>query len=420
MAFFGDFFGGGFGGQERFSSQQPKPEADTTKLYEALGVEKTANQKTIKKAYRKMALKHHPDRGGNADKFKEVNAAYEILSNDEKRKVYDKYGLEGLKQGGMGGGEMSDIFEMFFNGRGGGGTTSKRSKQQLKPTVRKMEITLKDVNNGTMKYLIVERKTLCSDCNGEGGKEITVCRNCKGRGIQIKMLQLGPGMYSQSQVPCKNCDGSGENIDEKNICKLCRGKKLMTKKEKVEVPIAKGLPDEHQIHIPHKGNEHPEYRTGDLVVVVKVKEHSIFSRKGADLYFIKDISLIEALRGFSFNITLLDNRKVTVKTKIGEIITHKNLKMVDNLGLPVYDHTFSSGNLYIEFNVEFPSSLSQKQLEVLATVLPQPKLGKSQKTMNDYELKKAVMVNRSEMQGEDEDEQGPNGQRGQRMECQSQ
>jgi DnaJ family protein A protein 2 len=418
---FGDFFSGGFHG----GPAPEREEADTTELYKVLGVEKSADAKAIKKAFRKLAIKHHPDKGGDPEKFKEINAAHEVLSNPEKREIYDKYGLEGLKNGGGGGG-MGDIFDMFFGGRGGGRRASKREKPQMKPTVKKITIDMDKIYTGHIKNVIIDRKMVCVGCDGKGGKNIKTCDQCKGRGVVVRMVQLGPGMYSQSQTSCGDCGGEGKIFKREDICKKCDGEKTITKPEKVEIPIEKGIPDKHQIKMEGKGNEHPEYRTGDLVVVVFTNPHEVYKRKDADLHITKKISLYEALVGFKFNVEQLDGNLVTVTTAPGEIIKHGQVKMVRDLGLPVYNETFSYGDLFIKFDVEFPSTINAQQAKVLKTVLPPPLIEGVEKTTNVYEMQDGVQ-NKSKKRIVDEDEDddhhghgGHGGHGGQRVECQNQ
>lgn len=415
---FGDFFSGGFHGAQ--AQAQAQEEVDNSKLYEVLGVEKTSDSKTIKKAYRKLAMRHHPDKGGDPEKFKEINAAHEVLSNPEKRELYDKYGPEGLKQGGGGAGGMGDIFEMFFGGRGGSRGRRTRERPQLKPTVKKINVDLEKVYSGHMKSVIIDRKVICDDCDGKGGKNISTCMQCKGRGVVIRMVQLGPGMYSQSQSACGKCDGEGKIFRKEDICKACKGQKTIMRPEKIEIPIEKGIPDKHQIKIEEKGNEHPDYRTGDLVVVVFSNSHPDFQRKGSHLYMKKRISLYESLVGFKFNVEQLDNNIVTVETEPGEILHHGQVKMVSELGLPVYGETFSYGNLYIEFEVELPKKITPQQAKVLKTVLPPPLIEGVEKTKNNYKLKEAVETKSKRIVDEDDDEQYGGRQGGQRVECNNQ
>ena len=416
---FNDFFTGGFGGHE--GHRAPQKEVDTSKLYEVLGVSKNADTKVIKKAYRKLAMKYHPDKGGDPEKFKEINAAHEILSQPDKREIYDREGLEGLREGG-GSGNMGDIFEMFF-GRGGrkGGSTRKE-KAQLKPTVKKINVDLEHIYGGHMKHIIVDRKVVCAGCDGKGGKNINTCGACKGRGVVVRMVQLGPGMYSQSQSACGKCNGEGKVFKREDLCKTCDGERTIKKPEKIEIPLEKGIPNEHQIKIQEKGNEHPDYRTGDLVIVVSTNKHSVYTRKGSHLFMKMDVSLYEALSGFKFNIDMLDGATVTVETAPGEIIKHKDLKMVKDLGLPEYQETFSFGNLFIEFNVVFPNKISKAQAKILKTVLPDSLIEGVEKTRNNYTMSNAVQTkeHRIHHEDEDDDESGHGGHGGRRMECQNQ
>lgn len=370
-----------------FEQEEEAGEADTKQLYEALEVAQNASQDDIKKAYKRLVRVHHPDKGGDEKKFKEVQAAYEVLNDPEKRKMYDKYGLEGLKSGGMSKGGFGDIFDIFFGG-GGRGSRGPRQTPQLKPTVMGMKLNLSDVYHGKMGHVTVDRKTLCEGCNGKGGSEVEKCTGCKGRGVVIKMVQLGPGMYSQSQADCSECKGSGEKIKKEHICKTCKGNKLVDKKEKVEVPIAPGIADNEKIMISGKGNEHPEYRTGDLVVVTQIEEHNEFKRSKNDLIIDKSISLIEALAGFEFNIKHLNGQDITIKTNPGDIVQHKSARRIPDMGMPKYKEAFAHGDLIILFEIIMPGKLSDQQISELRTILPKPMLPPAKQTKNVYTLEK--------------------------------
>jgi len=418
------FFNGGFFGSRGMDDDEDNSpsEVDNKKLYEVLGVAQNATQEDIKKAFRKLAIQTHPDKGGDPEKFKEVNAAYEVLSKPDKREIYDKYGFKGLKGEGQNSG-FGDIFDIFFGGRQGRGQP--RETPQLKPTVKQVEVSLEDAFNGKMMELSVERAVLCTSCDGKGGLDPKTCSGCKGRGVVIKMVQLGPGMYTQSQADCKDCSGTGKYIEKQNICKECKGQKLNKKVEKIDVPIPVGVPDEEKIVIKGKGNEHFEYRTGDLVVIVKVKEHAFYRRSKNDLHIEKKISLIEALSGFSFNIDHFSLKKITIKTAAGDITTHKEVKMVPNLGMPHYKSPMSHGDLYVHFSVEFPKSLTKDQIEGLSKVLPAPLLPKVKETKNIYDLTKAPEhkandkgnTRQQHEEEEDGEEEGHGGHQGQRIEC---
>lgn len=426
--FKGGFFGGGMGMDGEDDDSSPS-ELDNKKLYEVLGVPTTATQDEIKKAFRKLAIQTHPDKGGDPERFKEVNAAYEVLSKPEKREIYDKYGFKGLKGPNENSG-FGDIFDIFFGGRRG--QRQPRETPQLKPTVRQVDITLDEAFHGKMVYLDVERLALCVSCDGKGGIDPKTCGACKGRGVVTRMIQLGPGMYTQSQADCTDCQGNGKIIEKKNICKECKGQKLNKKTEKIEVPIPVGIPDEEKVIIKGKGNEHFEYRTGDLVVVVKIKDHPLYKRIKNDLHIEKKIALIEALSGFAFNIDHLNTHKITIQTQQGDITQHKQVKIVANLGMPHYKSPLSHGDLYVHFTVEFPKTMTPAQIEALSKVLPPPLLPKAVVTKNVYELNKVadgVAHDKLNGQGshsrqfeeEEDDEPGHGGHPGgQRIECNQQ
>jgi len=418
QGFFGGM-GGGFGGFE--GPEEDGGEVDNKQLYEALELTQAASQEDIKKAYKRLVRIHHPDKGGDEKKFKEVQAAYEVLNDPEKRKTYDKYGLEGLKTGGMGSGGFGDIFDIFFGG--GRRQGAQRQTPQLKPTVVNMKVTLEDVYHGKMGHVNVDRKVLCDGCNGKGGSEVEKCTSCKGRGVVIKMVQLAPGMYSQSQADCGDCKGSGEKIKKEHICKKCKSNKLFDKKEKVEVPIAAGLPENEKIVIAGKGNEHPEYRTGDLIVVTQFEQHSLFKRVKNDLLLEKSISLVEALLGFEFNLKHLNGQEVTIKTEAGDIVQHKSARRIPNLGMPKYKEGFAFGDLIITFDVVMPVKLTEQQASDLKKCLPKPLLPPCKETKNVYSLEKHELRSNhktSEYQDEDEYEDHHHHGGGQRVECNQQ
>ncbi len=412
------FGGGGFGD---FPEQESK-EVDNKKLYEVLGVELTATQSEIKKAFRKLAIKHHPDRGGDQEKFKEINAAYEVLSDENKRETYDKYGLEGLK-GGMTSGGFADIFEMFTGGRARG--QHRQEKRQLKPTVKKIDITLYDAFHGKMAKVNVNRKVVCSECDGKGGTEVTTCGPCKGKGIIVKLIQMGPGMYTQSQNYCQSCKGEGKIIPKGKKCKTCDAEKILSKNEVVDVPIPPGIADNQKTVIDGKGNEHPDYRRGDLIVFTKIDKHKLFTRKKNDLILEKKVSLIEALSGFSFNLKHLNNHEITISTPKGHVVRHNDVMKIPHLGMPHYNESLTTGDLYIHFIVLFPMVITPERVKMLKEALPKGVLPPVKKTKNkyvmvssDFNAQKKGSFNTNHMEDEQEEEDGHPG--GQRIECNNQ
>mmetsp|Transcript_22767 Transcript_22767/g.50093 ORF Transcript_22767/g.50093 Transcript_22767/m.50093 type:complete len:512 (-) Transcript_22767:29-1564(-) len=271
-------------------------DVDTTKLYKLLEVERSATENDIKKAYRKLAIKLHPDKGGDPEKFKEVTKAYQILSDPEKRAKYDKYGEEGVDAPDIGGGP-TDIFEAFM-GRSGQGN---RRRQKTKDVVQPLKVTLEQLYNGATKKMAITRQVVDK---AQGVKE---CATCKGRGVTVETVRMG-NMIQQMQSNCAACGG--------------KGKSFTTKKEReiLEVHVQKGSPDGHKVQFREMADEHPDCDTGDVVFILKEQPHPVFKRKGADLFVEKKISLVEALCGFEMELEHLDGRKLLIKTSPGEII----------------------------------------------------------------------------------------------------
>jgi len=271
---------------------------DTTKFYKLLEVDKSSSDSEIKKAYRRLAVKHHPDKGGDPEKFKEITRAYEVLSDSDKRAKYDKFGEEGLDSDGPG--DASDIFEAFFGGGGrrGGGA---RKRQKTKDVVQNLKVTLEQMYTGSTKKMAITRQVI------DKKKGVQECRECDGRGVKVEVVRMGP-MIQQMQSQCHNCGGQGKSFQTKQ------------EREVLEVHIQKGSPDGHKVVFREMADEHPDADAGDVVFVLKQQEHADFKRKGADLFIERKISLVEALCGFTMELTHLDGRRLQIKTSPGEIV----------------------------------------------------------------------------------------------------
>lgn len=245
---FGGGFPGGMGGMPGGHShgRGRQQEVDNNKFYNLLGIEKNATENEIKKAFRKQAMQHHPDKGGDPEKFKEISRAYETLSDPEKKALYDQYGEEGLSEGGAGGGGAAgmDIFDIL-----GGGMFGERSfrgaQQRGKPRGEDikfpLKVTLEDMYNGARKKLRLTRNIICTGCSGAGGKSVTMCRDCKGNGVRVTLRQIGPGMVQQMQSQCHSCQGKGQVIPDKDKCKKCNGEKTIKDKKTIEVFVVRGM-----------------------------------------------------------------------------------------------------------------------------------------------------------------------------------
>jgi len=299
--FFGGFPGmdGDFPGHgSRRGGGKP---VDTTKFYKLLEVDKNATVNDIKKSYRKLAMKNHPDKGGDPEKFKEITKAYEVLSDADKRATYDRHGEEGLENGG-GGGDAGDIFSQMFGGGGGGrGGGGARKRQKTKDVVHTVNVTLDQLYNGGMKKMAVSRQVI------DKKKGVQQCKKCDGRGVTVEVVRMGP-MIQQMQSSCSSCGGAGTSFS------TCQERTIL------EVAIQKGAPDGHKVVFHGKADEHPDKDTGDVVIVLKATEHPTIKRRGADLFIEKSISLQEALCGFDMDFEHLDGRKLLVKTSPGDIV----------------------------------------------------------------------------------------------------
>jgi len=429
------FFGGGFPGfpghghgHGHDDDDSSRGEVDNKEFYEIVGVPQDANQDDIKKAYRKKVIKAHPDKGGDVEEFKKLQAAYEVLSHPEKREIYDKYGLDGLREDGGGG---MDPFEGIFGGlfgRGGGRGKQQQQQRKVKPIVKDLVVTLEEVYVGKMKKVTFDRQRNCLECEGKGGKDAKKCTTCKGAGMVDKVVQLAPGFITQTRSHCSTCKGEGTIYEKQNVCKSCKGEKVKRETKTIEVPIEVGAPNECPISFSGEGNEIPDVLAGDFIVRLIIEPHKRFERKGADLYYKKKISLYEALTGCAFYIEHLDGKKILVSTYQGEILTPGCKKQLNNLGMPFYKDAMSHGNLYITFDVEFPKANQLKNAADLKNVLPVPKdlLTNVDRTkselLEDFDST-GVNANAEGGRGrgghdEDwEDEDGGHGHRGQGVQC---
>eukprot|EP01087_Luapelamoeba_hula_P014125 TRINITY_DN408_c0_g1_i1.p1 TRINITY_DN408_c0_g1~~TRINITY_DN408_c0_g1_i1.p1 ORF type:complete len:432 (-),score=75.67 TRINITY_DN408_c0_g1_i1:20-1231(-) len=347
-----------------------------TKLYDLLGVPPTASPADLTKAYKQKARQYHPDRNLNSpdaeEKFKEIKNAYEILADAEKRQLYDRFGEEGLKEGGPGGrGGGFDLFSELFGMRQGGGGRQRRGED----LVHRLAVTLEDLYNSKETKLALRKNVVCAECEGKGSSKpgaVSNCADCRGQGVKVTLRQVGPGMVQQLQMECSKCSGRGEIIREKDRCKKCGGEKVVQEKKILDVYIEKGMSHKQKLTFSGEGDQEPGVIPGDVVVLLVQEQHSVFTRDGGDLIIEKEITLYEALCGFSFVVKHLDGRVLLVKSKPGEIIKPGDVKEIPNEGMPTHRQPFDKGVLVIKFSIQFPSSISAEHASTLANVLPQP------------------------------------------------
>jgi len=357
--------GGGRGG--------PKKEVDTTALYSVLNVSKDASASEIKKAYMLLAKKEHPDKGGDPEKFKMISKAYEILSDPEKRALYDEHGEEGVESGGGGGGGMHTAEDVFAAMFGGGGRRGPQGPRKADDTVHKMQVTLEDLYKGKTVKLAVTRDVMTVDPHG-------------------------PIMNRQT----------GERYAKK------------AERQVLEVVIEKGMKDGQTVRFEGKGDVMPGALPGDVVLVIKEREHAVFQRKGADLIMKKEITLLEALTGVKLVVEHLDGHSVHVTSKPGAVIAHEAVKQVADEGMPVFGHTHVRGALFIQFEVKFPATLdlTDAQRKVLAALLPKPAGGLPAfphdshavtKELDDLDMEARTMRERLAKDAYDSDDDGGRG-----------
>ncbi|KAL4912033.1 hypothetical protein BDW62DRAFT_35304 [Aspergillus aurantiobrunneus] len=387
-----------------------------TKLYDILGVDPGASDAQLRSAYKKGALKYHPDKNPNnpeaAETFKEMSKAYEVLSDSQKRGIYDQLGEEGL-EGGFGG--------MFGGGMRDQGPKKARTIHHVH------KVNLEDIYRGKVSKLALQKSVICPTCDGRGGKEGAVksCTGCSGSGMKTMMRQMGP-MIQRFQTVCPDCNGEGEIIRERDRCRNCHGKKTVVERKVLHVHVDRGVKDGHKIEFRGEGDQLPGVMPGDVVFEIEQKPHPRFQRKGDDLFYQAEIDLLTALGGGTLNIEHLDDRWLSVTIAPGEVITPGSIKVIKEQGMPSFRH-HDHGNLYIQFEVKFPEKDKLQNLQLLEQVLPPRKQlaqAPADAMVEDFELEEVDGTEGSQARAhgaagmDDEDDDVPPG--AERVQCASQ
>ena len=370
--------------------------------YDVLGVAKSSSTEEIKKAYRKLAIKYHPDKNPDdksaEEKFKEAAEAYEVLSNPEKKQRYDHYGhagVGGASGGGYGGGgmNMEDIFSQFgdiFGGGGGspfesffggGGQQSRGGRRVAKGTnLRiKVKLTLEEIANGTEKKSKVNKQVTCKTCDGTGAKDrssVSTCKTCGGSGAVRRVTNTILGQM-QTTSTCPTCNGSGSQITSK--CTSCHGEGIVRGEETITINIPAGVSDGMQLSMSGKGNAAPNGGIpGDLIILIEEIPHETLKREGNNVVYDLHVSIVDAALGYSAEVPTIDGKakiKIEPGTQSGKLLRLKGK------GIPEVN-SYHRGDEIIHVNIWTPKALSAEEREILEKLRDSPNF-KPQPGKND-------------------------------------
>lgn len=347
--------------------------ANKKDYYNTLGVQRTATESELKSAYRKLAMKYHPDRNpGNAEaeeKFKQINEAYEVLSDPQKRQMYDTYGAEGVNMGGggfhaggFGGFEdvFSSVFGDLFGGSFGGGARRRHRAQRGNDIKEQVSVSLEQAYDGVEQDISYERIDTCDTCHGSGAQEGSgrkTCPTCKGSGV----VQFSQGFFSMRQ-PCPDCGGQGSILEKP--CKACHGSGRQKHTNTITLKIPKGVKDGVLLRVNNGGDIGTnDGGYGDLYVEIAVKRNKEFQRDGDDLIIEKTISFPQAVFGDRIKVKNLKQEEVNLVIPAGSV--HGSQVVLEKQGMPILGKEGKKGNLKVILNINVPKKLSKKQKAAL-------------------------------------------------------
>lgn len=348
-----------------------------TKLYELLDVSPTASTDEIKRAFRKKSLIHHPDKGGDPENYKKINAANEILSDPEKRKLYDEGGEDGLRNSG----QMSEdvLSKMFGNMFGGGGSPFgggfpftgapfggpqpfgrfntgffQNMNSKLEPSFTTYKVTLEDLARRKVVKLKITRDRVCPNINES---EISPCFSCGGKGVKVKMNQLGPGMFQQIQSACDTCKSKGKIYP---TCDNCKEGRIQDPKI-IELHLNPELENGYKYLFQNEGNNDFGKQAGDFVVVLQYEEHPVYRLDGMNLLYTHTLTLKEALCGYKLELTHPSGEIISIATS--GVTNPETVETIPHKGLSY------QSNMIVKYRIMFPTTLTQDQTEIISTVL---------------------------------------------------
>lgn len=351
-----------------------------TDYYELLEVSKTASEDEIKKSYRKLAMKYHPDlHPGDKEAemhFKEINEAYDVLKDEQKRAAYDRYGHQAFTQGmnGMGSnpfggfefnfgtGGFSDVFsDIFSEFMGGGRRQNNPNAPERGADLRyNLEISLEEAFSGVEKEIKIPTTKVCEACHGHGtadGKEAEICSNCHGRG----KIQRQQGGFFIVETTCPKCGGTGKIIKDK--CNKCHGEGYIAHEKMLKVKIPAGVEDETRMRISKEGEAGLRGgENGDLYVFISVKDHKLYSREGGNLYASVPISMTTAALGGKIEIPAIDGEKIELEIEAGT--QNEQIAKIKGKGMTIM-RSHQRGDLFVKLKVETPVNLTERQKEIL-------------------------------------------------------